>query len=65
MIDMSGMTVIAQDLDARLQRFDNRLRFGTELQLDKGAGSCFLVNAGKASRVKRLYGNSLPGSGSL
>jgi hypothetical protein len=62
-IIMAGMTVIAQDLDARFQRFDNRLRFDSTFRPDKGCRrSCFLVNAGKASRVKRLYGKSQPGS---
>src|SRR5580693_3552291 len=46
MIIMPGMTIIAQDLDTRLHNFDRGLR-----------RSFFLLNARKASRVKRLCGS--------
>jgi hypothetical protein len=42
---MPGMTISTQDLDTRVRCFDTRLR---EVR--------FLVNARKASRVKRLCG---------
>ena len=53
MIIMAGMTIIAQNFDTSFRRFDTRLQ-----------RSFFLVNARKASRVKRLCGSLVgPGSG--
>jgi hypothetical protein len=59
-IVVPSMTIIAQNFDARLHGDDNGSWF------DVGyTSSCFLVNARKASRVKRLCGSFATGPGSL
>ena len=58
MVIMPGMTVVAQDLDTRLQVFNKGSGLDTKPRLDcRLQRFCFLVNARKARRVKRLCGS--------
>jgi hypothetical protein len=51
MVIVPGMPVVAQYFDRWVCHFGTKLRFDTRLR------ACFLVNARKASRVKRLCGS--------